>query len=304
MSLTGGVLTAVPALPRTAEAAVRALLRAGDTAVLSLARRRTADDHPARPRAGGGPARAVQAACTTRTTPACSNAPWTPSGSGSTSCSAPPRPPPRAARSASSSSSWPSWPSWAPCGGASAPRAAAPPPPPCSSTTAPAAPPNTAPPPRRTPPRATGTRPSRNACAPSSAPWRNAPCSTPAPAAPPTRRPPKPAAPSPPTRTDCAPPPATSTTSRTAADRRPKQTYRRLADLDTDLERTKPALASSSRRHREHGPQHPPGSRRMTTEATLPLHLGLAHRPPGVDPRARRRARRRCSSWRRPSRSP
>lgn len=42
MSLTGGFLTAVPALPHTTEAAVRALLRAGDTAVLSLA----ADDPP------------------------------------------------------------------------------------------------------------------------------------------------------------------------------------------------------------------------------------------------------------------
>ncbi|MEH0419171.1 DUF4129 domain-containing protein [Streptomyces sp. B21-083] len=37
MSLTGGFLTTVPALPPTAEAAVRALLRAGDTAVLALA---------------------------------------------------------------------------------------------------------------------------------------------------------------------------------------------------------------------------------------------------------------------------
>ncbi|MFF4500340.1 DUF4129 domain-containing protein [Streptomyces sp. NPDC001401] len=39
MSVTGGVLTAVPtALPRAAESAVRTLLRAGDTSVLSLAR--------------------------------------------------------------------------------------------------------------------------------------------------------------------------------------------------------------------------------------------------------------------------
>lgn len=37
MSLTGGFLTTVPALPRAAETAVRNLLRAGDTAVLSLA---------------------------------------------------------------------------------------------------------------------------------------------------------------------------------------------------------------------------------------------------------------------------
>ncbi|MDX2547834.1 DUF4129 domain-containing protein [Streptomyces sp. WI04-05B] len=42
MSLTGGFLTTVPALPPTAEAAVRTLLRAGGTAVLSLA----ADDPP------------------------------------------------------------------------------------------------------------------------------------------------------------------------------------------------------------------------------------------------------------------
>ncbi|WP_055533062.1 DUF4129 domain-containing protein [Streptomyces graminilatus] len=42
MSLTGGFLTAVPALPPTAEAAVRALLRAAGTAVLSSA----ADDPP------------------------------------------------------------------------------------------------------------------------------------------------------------------------------------------------------------------------------------------------------------------
>ena len=42
MSLTGGFLTTVPALPPTAGAAVRTLLRAGDTAVLSLA----ADDPP------------------------------------------------------------------------------------------------------------------------------------------------------------------------------------------------------------------------------------------------------------------
>ncbi|WP_371662046.1 DUF4129 domain-containing protein [Streptomyces sp. NBC_00280] len=42
MSLTGGFLTTVPALPPTAGAAVRALLRAGETAVLSLA----ADDPP------------------------------------------------------------------------------------------------------------------------------------------------------------------------------------------------------------------------------------------------------------------
>ncbi|MDW4910807.1 DUF4129 domain-containing protein [Streptomyces sp. ADMS] len=42
MSLTGGVLTTVPALPHTVEAAVRALLRAGGTAVLSLA----GDDPP------------------------------------------------------------------------------------------------------------------------------------------------------------------------------------------------------------------------------------------------------------------
>ncbi|MEU6223888.1 DUF4129 domain-containing protein [Streptomyces sp. NPDC047042] len=42
MSPTGGFLTAVPALPHTAEAAVRALLRAGDTAVLAL----SADDPP------------------------------------------------------------------------------------------------------------------------------------------------------------------------------------------------------------------------------------------------------------------
>ncbi|MGY1498266.1 DUF4129 domain-containing protein [Streptomyces sp. QTS52] len=42
MSLTGGFLTTVPTLPSTAEAAVRALLRVGDTAVLSLA----ADDPP------------------------------------------------------------------------------------------------------------------------------------------------------------------------------------------------------------------------------------------------------------------
>lgn len=38
MSPTGGVLTAVPALPRATEAAVRALLRAGHTSVLSSAR--------------------------------------------------------------------------------------------------------------------------------------------------------------------------------------------------------------------------------------------------------------------------
>lgn len=42
MSPTGGFLTTVPALPHTADATVRALLRAGDTAVLSLA----ADDPP------------------------------------------------------------------------------------------------------------------------------------------------------------------------------------------------------------------------------------------------------------------
>ena len=109
----------------------------------------------------------------------------------------------------------------------------APPPPPCSSTTAPAAPPNTAPPPRHTPPRATGTRPSRNACAPSSAPWRNAPCSTPAPAAPPTRRPPKRAC-SLPAHTDRLRAAArdfddVTYGGRTAA----QQTYRRLAELDT-----------------------------------------------------------------------
>jgi hypothetical protein len=38
VSSTGGVLTAAPALPRGAEAAVRALLRTGDTSVLSLLR--------------------------------------------------------------------------------------------------------------------------------------------------------------------------------------------------------------------------------------------------------------------------
>ncbi|MEU6257653.1 DUF4129 domain-containing protein [Streptomyces sp. NPDC047043] len=38
MSTTGGVLTAVPGLPHAAESAVRALLRVGDTSVLSLAR--------------------------------------------------------------------------------------------------------------------------------------------------------------------------------------------------------------------------------------------------------------------------
>ncbi|MET9387301.1 DUF4129 domain-containing protein [Streptomyces sp. NPDC002928] len=38
MSLTGGVLTTVPALPRTTTTAVRSLLRADDTSVLSLAR--------------------------------------------------------------------------------------------------------------------------------------------------------------------------------------------------------------------------------------------------------------------------
>ena len=43
MSSTGGVLTAVPALPRGAEAAVRALLRSGDTSVLALLR---AGDQP------------------------------------------------------------------------------------------------------------------------------------------------------------------------------------------------------------------------------------------------------------------
>ncbi|GAA3866867.1 DUF4129 domain-containing protein [Streptomyces lacrimifluminis] len=47
MSLTGGFITTVPALPPTAEAAVRALLRAGDTAVLSLA---DADDPVTIPR--------------------------------------------------------------------------------------------------------------------------------------------------------------------------------------------------------------------------------------------------------------
>ena len=43
MSSTGGVLPAVPALPRGAEAAVRALLRSGDTSVLALLR---AGDQP------------------------------------------------------------------------------------------------------------------------------------------------------------------------------------------------------------------------------------------------------------------
>ncbi|MFJ9902832.1 DUF4129 domain-containing protein [Streptomyces sp. NPDC101152] len=43
MSSTGGVLTAVPALPRGAEAVVRALLRSGETSVLSLLR---AGDQP------------------------------------------------------------------------------------------------------------------------------------------------------------------------------------------------------------------------------------------------------------------
>ncbi|MFF4259087.1 DUF4129 domain-containing protein [Streptomyces sp. NPDC001663] len=38
MSTTGGVLTAVPTLPHAAESAVRALLRVGDACVLSLAR--------------------------------------------------------------------------------------------------------------------------------------------------------------------------------------------------------------------------------------------------------------------------
>ncbi|MGW1728862.1 DUF4129 domain-containing protein [Streptomyces sp. NPDC002306] len=38
MSPTGGVLTTVPALPRTFDTAVRSLLRAGDTSVVSLAR--------------------------------------------------------------------------------------------------------------------------------------------------------------------------------------------------------------------------------------------------------------------------
>ncbi|MEU3335327.1 DUF4129 domain-containing protein [Streptomyces sp. NPDC006668] len=38
MSLTGGVLTSASALPRAAEAAVRTLLRAGDPSLLSLAR--------------------------------------------------------------------------------------------------------------------------------------------------------------------------------------------------------------------------------------------------------------------------
>ncbi|MDX3458236.1 DUF4129 domain-containing protein [Streptomyces sp. ME02-8801-2C] len=42
MSPTGGSFTTLPALPHTAEAAVRALLRAGDSAVLSL----SADDPP------------------------------------------------------------------------------------------------------------------------------------------------------------------------------------------------------------------------------------------------------------------
>ncbi|MFJ4789072.1 DUF4129 domain-containing protein [Streptomyces sp. NPDC088794] len=43
MSLAGGVLTAVPALPRAAESAVRSLMRAGDTSVLSL---RSGDEPP------------------------------------------------------------------------------------------------------------------------------------------------------------------------------------------------------------------------------------------------------------------
>ncbi|MDH6221290.1 DUF4129 domain-containing protein [Streptomyces pseudovenezuelae] len=43
MSLAGGVLTAVPALPRAAESTVRALLRVGDTSLLSL---RSGDEPP------------------------------------------------------------------------------------------------------------------------------------------------------------------------------------------------------------------------------------------------------------------
>ena len=52
--------------------------------------------------------------------------------------------------------------------------------------------------------------------------------------------------------------------------------------------RTKPA---SARKH-PRWPTTPARSRRMTTEATAPVHLGLAHRPPGVDPRPRPRCSR------------
>ncbi len=122
-------------------------------------------------------------------------------------------------------------------------RAAARPPHPPCSTTAPAAPPNTAPPPRRTPPRATGTRPSRNACGPSSAPWRNAPSSTPAPAAPPTRPPPR-FGRALPAHTDRLRTAARDFDDVTYGGRSATEdTYRRLAALDADLERTRPALA-------------------------------------------------------------
>lgn len=86
-----------------------------------------------------------------------------------------------------------------------------------SSTTAPEARPNTALPPRPTLTPSAGTRPSRNACAPSCAPWKNAPSSTHVPAARPTRPPPRRAAPCPATGQRFAPPLATSTTSHTAA---------------------------------------------------------------------------------------
>ncbi len=125
---------------------------------------------------------------------------------------------------------------------------------PCSRT-APAARPNTARPPKHTQPRDTGTPPCRNACAPSSAPWRNGPCSTPAPAAPPTRPSRKPAA-------HC---PRTPPNSRAAAAHfddvtyggrgASEQSYRRIAELDRELERTRPVLTSSAHSTAHHTSQ-------------------------------------------------
>ncbi len=86
----------------------------------------------------------------------------------------------------------------------------------------------------------------RNACGPSSAPWRNAPSWTSARAAPPTRPRPKPAA-SLPAHTDRLRAAARDFDDVTYGGRSAtEQSYHRIAELDRDLEHTKPRLATSS----------------------------------------------------------
>ena len=270
MSLTGGVLTAVPTtLPRAAaEVAIRALLRAGDNAVLSSAR--SGDEPPVtipRDPAREAARRELSKRMYHENDPSlfqrALNAfwDWVDKLFGSAAAATP--------------------------GGTlglvviivavlsvlgalwwrlGTPHRDRPRRPPCS-TTAPAAPPNTARPPRHMPPRATGTRPSRNACAPSSAPWRSAPSSTSAPAAPRTKQPPT-AGRTLPAHTDRLRAAARDFDDVTYGGRSGERAV--VPPHGRTRPRPGPHQAPARGQQPQHGPQRPPGSRRMTTEATLP----------------------------------